>query len=309
MKRAIGMVTAMAAALALSVNAFAMEVPTSTVVQNLNGSQQAVKTYTVSPETDPQELIEEPFTQEGYLYTYADMVKEENRSKDTLSHRETVSVETDRKDLSAILEKLTPTLDYEKDGYVGTLTLDHTTLHTEAAGYTSGSRAVTDTKIIGPLDRNDMSYIPTTTVKGGKTLSLSGVEWQILGTDLVGETLVPSAYQAVATYSGKASYSAATGYVTTVEYVGGITRNEVESVTYRLTYLGEPVPVTEAEEPHRILTDLQPYFPHILCGVTLTVAAVLGVCLLHSRRERYTFQDADDADMVELDESESGVKK
>lgn len=306
MKRAFGMVTAMAVVLALSVNAFAMEVPTDIVTQNLNGTQQVVKTYTVSPMTDPQELMEEPFTQEGYRYTYSDMVKEENQRKDTLAHREAVTVETARKDLSAILEKLSPTLNYEKDGYVGTLALDHTTLHTEAAGYTSGSRAVTDTKIIGPLDRNDMSYIPVTTVKDGKPLSLSGVEWQILGTDLVGETLVPSAYQAVATYSGKASYSTATGYVTTVEYVGEITRDEVESVTYRLTYLGEPVPAAETEEPHRILINLRPYFPHIFCGVALTVAAVLGVCLLRSRRERYTFQDAD---TEELDEPESEVKK
>ena len=38
-----------------------MEVPTETVVQNLNGVQQYIKTFTVSPDADPQELIEEPF--------------------------------------------------------------------------------------------------------------------------------------------------------------------------------------------------------------------------------------------------------
>ena len=36
-------------ALALSVSAFAMEVPTDTIVQNLNGSQQLIKTYTLPP--------------------------------------------------------------------------------------------------------------------------------------------------------------------------------------------------------------------------------------------------------------------
>ena len=56
---------ALALTLSLSTSAFAMEVPTDTVVQNLNGSQQVIKTYTIDPGTDPQELIEEPFVLDG----------------------------------------------------------------------------------------------------------------------------------------------------------------------------------------------------------------------------------------------------
>lgn len=51
--------------LSMSVNAFAMEVPTDAVVQNLNGSQQAIKTFTILPDQDPATLIEEPFELEG----------------------------------------------------------------------------------------------------------------------------------------------------------------------------------------------------------------------------------------------------
>ena len=47
---------ALALTLSLSTSAFAMEVPTDTVVQNLNGSQQVIKTYTIDPGTDPQEF-------------------------------------------------------------------------------------------------------------------------------------------------------------------------------------------------------------------------------------------------------------
>lgn len=70
---------------------------------------------------------------------------------------------------------------------------------------------MSEVKTIGQLDRNDMSYVPSTTVKNGRTLNLVNVEWQVTGTDLVGEALVPSSYQAVATYSAKATYQAATG--------------------------------------------------------------------------------------------------
>ena len=54
MKKVISCVLLM---LVLTSNALALEVPTDTVVQNLNGSQQAIKTFTVSPEQDPACLL------------------------------------------------------------------------------------------------------------------------------------------------------------------------------------------------------------------------------------------------------------
>ena len=224
--------------LSMSVSAFALEVPTDTVVQNLNGNQQAIKTFTIPANQDPQSLIEEPFELEGYLYTFADIVKEENMVDESKSHTETITLETDTDDLAKILDQLKPTIEYDDGVFFGTLALDHTSIHTEASGYATKSYTVSETKTIGQLDRNDMSYVPPTTVKNGRTLSLANVEWQVTGTDLVGETLMPSSYQAVATYSAKASYQAATSYVTTAEYTGDVTHEGVESVTYVLTYLG-----------------------------------------------------------------------
>ena len=93
---------------ALTMSANALEVPTSTVVQNLNGSQQVVKTYTVSPEVDAQTLIEEPFQLEGFLYTYADIVKQENQVAERQFHTETVTVETAKKNLDVILDAAGP---------------------------------------------------------------------------------------------------------------------------------------------------------------------------------------------------------
>ncbi len=286
----------LALALLLTVNAFALEVPTSTVTQNLNGIQQAIKTYTLPPDADPQQLIEEPFELEGYLYTFADITKKENLVEDSQPHRETVTVETPKKDLSSVLEELPPTMEYDDGTYKGTLSLDHTTIHTETAGYAKGSRTITEVKTIGPLDRNDMSYVPMTTVKNGRTLSLAGVDWQVIGTDLVGETLTPSSYQAVATYSGKASYSYATGYVSTAEYMGEVTRNEVESVTYTVLYTGEvisPDEPTVSEDNGRlpvVLDAAKNYWPVLLAGVG---AVALGVFVVLYLRERRKNQDAE----------------
>ena len=272
---------------ALVNNACALEVPTDTTIQNLNGRQQLIKTYTLSPGADPQQLIEEPFEQEGYHYVYSDIVKSENQVSDRKYHTETVTLETDSKDLGKILEQLETTLDYNDGTYSGVLTLDHTAIRTEAAGYTSQAKTVTATKTIGPLDRNDMSYVPATTVKDGVTLNLSNVDWQIIGTDLVGDTLAPASYQAVATYSGKSYHKVATGYVTSADYVGEVTRSDVESVTYKVTYLG-----SESESsglvidrnginvvglPGNIL-------PYVLGVLGVGTVATLAVLLFRSRR-------------------------
>lgn len=295
---------------ALTMNASALEVPISTVVQNLNGSQQVVKTYTVSPEVDARTLIEEPFQLEGFLYTYADIVKQENQVAERQSHTETVTVETAKKNLDVILEQLAPTMEYDDGTWAGTLALDHTSINTQAAGYTTGSSTVTATKTIGPLDRNDMSYVPATTTKNGVTLNLSNVEWQVIGTDVVGDVMAPCSYQAVATYSGKSYYKAATGYVTTANYVGEVTHEGVESVTYQVTYLGEeyepePSPDPGSEQPNLLqrVVSSPNFLRNVLGGAGVITAVVLTVLLILSRREVKSLRSEDGETDDEQEES------
>ena len=94
MKRLVKGGVACALALMCTVSALAMEVPTGTIVQNLNGVQQYIKTYTVPVEVDPQTLIEEPFEYEGCVYTYKDITKQENDFQAEKEHTETITVET-----------------------------------------------------------------------------------------------------------------------------------------------------------------------------------------------------------------------
>ena len=300
------LLTCLLLAAALVTNACALEVPTDTTIQNLNGSQQLIKTYILLPGADPQQLIEEPFEQEGYCYTFADIVKEENQVSDRKYHTETVTLETDTKDLGKILEQLSATLDYDDGTYSGVLTLDHTAIRTEASGYTSQAKNITATKTIGPLDRNDMSYVPATTVKDGVTLNLSNVDWQIIGTDLVGDALAPASYQAVATHSGKSYHKVATGYITSADYVGEVTRNDVESVTYKVTYLGtEPENsglaidrggINVAGLPGKIL-------PYALGVLGVGTVVTLSVLLFRSRRALRQLQEEEPEDESEEEET------
>lgn len=70
----------------LVTSAFAAEVPDSLVVENLNGQQRMVKTYVLSPETDPETLKEPSFDYDGFTYTWAYTTKDEKEFLETGKH-------------------------------------------------------------------------------------------------------------------------------------------------------------------------------------------------------------------------------
>lgn len=57
MKKFLSACLVMAIMMVYSAGAFALEVPTDVTVQNLNGTQQYIKTFTVPAATDPHTLI------------------------------------------------------------------------------------------------------------------------------------------------------------------------------------------------------------------------------------------------------------
>ena len=241
-------------------------IPDDVTYQNLNGQQLAIKTYTLLPDQDPSDLYEDDFEYDGFLYSMSDIVKEEQRYQEENAHTEVVTVTTASKNLEDILAELKPTIEYDDGVSSGTLSLDHSTLKTEAAGYKRSSYTVTATKNYTGLDRNDSSYIDKTVEKNGRTLSLSNVTWSVESTALVGDELVPVTYSAVATYSGSASSTVATGYITTAEYKGTVVSSGISSILYTVTYLGTKIEPTKAEPTFK--------------GAVLVISIIGGTALL-----------------------------
>ena len=287
MKRVRHILMLLLLCMALTCGAFAADVPESFVCENLNGQQRIVKTYLLPATGDPDALREEPFDYEGYHYAWAYTTKTEHPFNMSKTATETVTVETAKNDLTQILEQLAPTIAYDDGEYSGELALDHTTLHTEAAGYETRRSTITETKTIGQLSSNDMSYIPATAVKNGKTLSLASVEWQVSGTALVGEELVPSEFQAIATYTGSSSYQAATGYVTTAEYKGEVTAEGIESITYTVVFTGEKIEPLDLEAaPARRFQD-NSMVMWLFLGILAALLIGAGVVLVLKRNNVY----------------------
>lgn len=92
----------------------------------------------------------------------------------------------------------------------------------EADGYQTSSRTVTATRSYPNLPDADASLIPKTTQEGGRTLTLTDVQWQEAG----------GFYNATATYSGTATGKYATGYTATMEYKGEVSKTSGDTVIY-----------------------------------------------------------------------------
>lgn len=281
MKKIISTCIALMVSAACSISAFAMEVPTNTTIQDLNGVRQYIKIYTVALDTDPQSLIDDVFEYDGYTYTYSSMTKEEQSYSEKEHHTETVTADTEKSDLSVVLKALSPSIEYDDGEFRGTLYLDHSTISTVASGYTTKSYTVSATKEIDNLDTNDMAYVPDTTTKNGVTVQLQSVDWQVQGTSLVDDILVLAQYKAVATYAGRASYRAATGYVTTAKYIGDIVAEGIESVTYTVIYTGTPSSILQ-----RVVAKSTENFPIILIFLVVIALAITAVVLIWRNHKR-----------------------
>ena len=180
-----------------------------------NGVHRIEKVYVLSIRDDPAAIPTADFEREGRSYTLLDVIKNDQTETDTKDHIEVVTVNTNTKDMAAIIQQLEPALEVTtEDGYTGTLAPDYPGITVEADGYQTSSRTVTATRSYPNLSDADASLIPKTTQEGGRTLTLTDVQWQEAG----------GFYNATATYSGTATGKYATGY-TAIFASHGETRN------------------------------------------------------------------------------------
>jgi len=281
--------------LSISASAAMTYVPDNIVYQNIDGKQLAIKTYTLLPDQDPSDLAEPDFEFDGFRYRYSSIVKEELNYSEQHQHKEQITITTSSKNLEDILANLEPTIEYDDGTASGTLALDHSTLKTEAAGYTDSYYTVSATKNYSGLDRNDSSYIDRTVVKDGRTLSLNNVSWAVESTMLVGDDLMPATYCAVATYTGTAHTTKATGYITTAEYVGTVTASGISSIRYTVTFIGtpiQPLPPIEPEKPEVPARSMGAASVMPILGVLILLGAIGALLFLALTRKNITVYEA-----------------
>ena len=216
--------------------------PTGVYNTEEGGIRWIVRTYELGADEDPADIPRGNFTRDGWRYSITDILKKETASADVRDHSEIITVNTETKDMEAILRLLAPSMEFtSEDGYTGILTLDISSINVETAGTRTSNYTASATREYPHLSSNDTSLLPKTVTDGGRTLTLTSVDWKTQTGVTVDYDELPASYTAVATYTAQASRTVATGYITTAEYKGSVSRLSQGVTIYTAYFIGEEI--------------------------------------------------------------------
>ena len=206
------------------------------------GGWQIIKTYSLLPDELPGDIPREPFERSGWTFRLTDIIRTETANAETREHVETVTLDTESKELETILPMLPPTMEYrDEDGFVGILSLDVSSITVETAGTRTSSYTMSVTREYPHLSSNDTSLVPKTVTDRGTTYTLAGVEWRAGNTVTVDYNALPEYYTAIASYTATGTSTRVTGYTTTAEYTGTLAKLSQGRTIYTAYFLGEEI--------------------------------------------------------------------
>jgi LPXTG-motif cell wall-anchored protein len=212
------------------------------------GVWEIIKTYELSAGEKPEDIPCDTFERSAgasgarWKFTLTDIIRKETANAETREHTETVTLNTDTKEIEKILPLFSPSMEYKADdGFIGIIALDVASIKVETAGTKTTSYTMSVTREYPRLSTNDTSLVPKTVEDKGKTYTLAGVDWRAGNYVTVDYEQVPEYYTAVATYTAKGSSTKVTGYVTTAVYTGTLAKMAQGKTVYTAYFLGEEI--------------------------------------------------------------------
>ena len=254
------------------------------------------KFYDLDPEDDPAGIPRSDFEQEDFHYTLIDLLKQELPENESRVHTETVTVESENKDMESVLSLLPQERDFvTDDGFSGILTLRLDSVRIEETGHASGASSVSTTRSYPNLQGQDTQYIPKTVEDNGKTLTLQRIDWLTDNTATVDGYALGDRFTAVATYTGTSYYSYVTGYTVTAEYTGTVSRIALNKTRYVAVFEGKSLKPAEPE-PEIAPTSTEPasfnwLFVLIPIGTLAAAGAGVGIALLVKKHREESEDD------------------
>jgi len=207
-----------------------------------NGAQWVLKSYELQLHESPESIPCEGFERNGWRYELTDIVKQDNVSMDMKEHTEIITTESATNNVTEILKLLSPTIDYiSEDGYSGVLALDISSVSVKEAGTQTSRFTASATREYPYLSANDTALVPKSITESGHTLTLADVTWKATHTETIDHNALPESYTAIATYTRIGTRISVTGYTTTAEYKGTITKLLTDKTMYTAYFAGSEI--------------------------------------------------------------------
>ena len=259
--------------------------PQETAIDHLRFMTELKKIYDLSPEDDPAGIPRSDFEKDGYHYTLVDLLRQELPENESRQHTEHVSIESAKKDMESVLALLPQEREFiTDDGLMGTLMLKLDTVQVEPSGYGSSTKQLSVKRSYPNLAEQDTQYIPKSIEDGGRTLTLSDIQWQTDNTANMDGYAVGDRFTAVATYTGSATSSYVKGYTVTADYTGTVSRIALNRVRYVAIFEGVPIQFAEPAKTAGAISSLRWSYVLIPVGVVAAAGAGVGGALLVKRK-------------------------
>lgn len=207
-----------------------------------NESTYMIKKYNVSEEEENlfESTLVQNFEENGFKYKIEDVEKTGGNITLKKNEIQTETLETTEGDIEEILKELPKTVTYNADGYEGTLYLDLDSIKTEKVSDGSYNRKYTvyDNVKFSNYTPNDLYDIPKIKYKNGIKMRLLNVDWKVQSTEYVAGSQVPILYSGTCHYAGTGikRIEGESKFLTTVEYNGEVSKEEINDIIYSVTY-------------------------------------------------------------------------
>ena len=279
----------------LTFSAFAANDPLvpQEVIMGTSGECKTVEKVYVLPKDSDENLIpQEAFTENDVEYIFEEMKVKDNSEEDTKEYSENVNYHTSTNDAETVVTLFSPTVEVTtEDGYVGTLTFDHSTLELTPAGYSSRKFTVTEERSYPNLASADTSLVPKTIDKDGTTLTLADIEWITAADETINGTEVAVRYTANAIYTGTETKTYVNGYTASADYKGTVTKAVNETVTCTAVFKENketPVPETDLDETKdNTLKTVGIAVGSVVCAAALGVGGYALYRFIRKKRKGY----------------------
>ncbi len=232
-----------------SVSVFADTIyPVTSYEREQNGYMTISKTYALAEDDNPNDINTLDFERYGMTFTLQEVIKKDTTTQDTVKYTEEVEKQTSTNEVSKVIGEFEDTIEVERNGYKGVLSLDVKTITSSASGKKTSYGTQSITKNYYNLESQDLSQFPKTVTENGATYTFGGATFTSNASNNIDNNQINSSVNANVTYTRGTSNTYVTGYTTTATYTGELTKLVDDKTLYTVTFMQkDPVVFTEVD--------------------------------------------------------------
>ena len=250
---------------------------------NCFATTEDLETYEVSETVTLEEAeqykknIEKEITIDNVKYELQDISEHENKNtklKEKNQTKEKIVYTNNKYD---VLNMFETKIEMTEDGMSGILELQNDSLDIKVNDSYKEQYKVSLTKKYENVPSNELNDVPKTIEENGTTYYLINPIWTVSQVEKVEGQDVPIAYNGEMQYEGIKERTIVKSYLATVNYKGTLEKENVDSITFKITYKEIPQEITEEETTN--------YIPVAVATAGTGIVVVSGILLWRKKKK------------------------